>query len=201
MSMTPFNPSDVTGLVLAGGLGSRMGGVDKGLQPWRGRPLVAHVLERLAPQVGEVLINANRNLATYGQFGPPVLPDSLPDHPGPLAGFLAGLQACRTPWLVTAPCDSPLLPQDLVQQLHQGATSADVSVVMAETQGKYQPVFCLMRVGVASSLLQFLAEGGRKIDRWALSAGAVAVPFDDASAFANANTLEELRAMESSGNV
>ena len=104
----------VTGLILAGGRGSRMGGVDKGLQNFRGLPLAMHAMLRLAPQVGEVMINANRNLGAYESFGAPVWPDALPDFAGPLAGFLAGLERCETPYMVTVPCDTPLFPSDLV---------------------------------------------------------------------------------------
>lgn len=191
----PAHP-DVTGLVLAGGLGTRMGGADKGLAAWQGRPLVAHVLDRLSPQVGRVLVNANRNAGRYAGFGHPVLADVVADHPGPLAGFLTGLRACPTEWLVTVPCDSPCLPLDLVDRLLEAAHLRNAHLAMAEVQGKYQPVFCLMRASLADSLQQYLAGGGRKIDRWTLSEGAAVVPFDDPAAFANANTEADLRAME-----
>ena len=189
---------NVTGLVLAGGLGTRMGGVDKGLQLWHGRPLVAHVLERLAPQVGPMLINANRNGDAYAAWEHPVVADVLADHPGPLAGFLTGLQACTTEWLVTAPCDSPLLPLELVDQLMAGAARCGAALAMAQTRGKYQPVFCLMRASLASSLQQYLGEGGRKIDRWTLSQGAAVVDFNDPGAFANANTMDDLHSLNDS---
>ena len=116
-----IDTKDITGLILAGGRGSRMGGVDKGLQNHLGMPLAMHALLRLGPQVGEIMINANRNLGAYEAMGVPVWPDTLPDYAGPLAGFLAGLEHCETPYLVTVPCDSPLFPDDLVQRL---ATSA-----------------------------------------------------------------------------
>ena len=116
-----IDKSDITGLILAGGRGSRMGGVDKGLQTHLGMPLAMHALLRLAPQVGEMMINANRNLGAYESMGVPVWPDALPDYPGPLAGFLAGLEHCETPYLASVPCDSPLFPEDLVARLAAAA--------------------------------------------------------------------------------
>lgn len=187
---------DVTGLVLAGGEGRRMGGLDKGLQNWRDMALVDHVIRRLSPQVGPLLISANRHLDRYGQRGHPVVPDTLVGHQGPLAGVLAGLQSCTTPWMVTAPCDGPRLPLDLVDRLMNAAKSTGSALAMAETQGKYQPVFSLVHASLAPKLLQFLAKGGRKFDRWTLSQGACLVPFEHSAAFVNANTLADLQAMD-----
>jgi molybdopterin-guanine dinucleotide biosynthesis protein A len=184
--------------VLAGGRGSRMGGVDKGLQMHRGMPLALHALERLAPQVGSVLINANRNLSAYAAFGVPVLTDALADYPGPLAGFLAGLEYAATPFLVTVPCDSPDFPLDLVARLMAGLTAADAEVAIARTveaDGRAQthPVFCLMKTALRDSLARYIAEGQRKIDRWTAQQRCVEITFDDAAAFFNANTAEELQ--------
>src|SRR3954468_21527678 len=142
--------NEVTGLILAGGRGSRMGGVDKGLQNFLGMPLALHTLMRLQPQVSEVLVNANRNLAAYEALGVPVWPDALPDFAGPLAGFLTGLEHCETPWLVTVPCDTPLFPLDLVARLAQAAVEADADIAMASApeqdgQLRAQPVFCLVK--------------------------------------------------------
>lgn len=192
---------DVTGLILAGGRGSRMGGVDKGLQPFRGTPLAMHTLLRLAPQTGHLLVNANRNLAAYESFGVPVVTDAVSDFPGPLAGMLAGLQQCETPYMVTAPCDSPLLPTDLVARLGTALMEQETEIAMAVTQepdGRTQghPVFMLMPVSVLPSLMQFLAEGERKIAAWTDRHVTARVLFDDASAFSNINTLDELRALE-----
>jgi molybdopterin-guanine dinucleotide biosynthesis protein A len=192
---------DVTGLILAGGRGSRMGGVDKGLQPFRGTPLAMHTLLRLAPQTGHLLVNANRNLAAYESFGVPVVTDAVNDFPGPLAGMLAGLQQCETPYMVTAPCDSPLLPTDLVARLSAALLEQDAEIAMAVTQepdGHTQrhPVFMLMQVTVLPSLAQFLAEGERKIAAWTDRHRTARVLFDDANAFSNINTLDELRALE-----
>lgn len=190
--------AQITGLVLAGGRGSRMGGVDKGLQTFQGQALVQHALQRLAPQVGALAVNANRNLEAYAAMGVPVWPDALADYPGPLAGFLAGLEQCATPWLVTVPCDSPRLPLDLVPRLAAAALRADAELAVAaiEEDGvlREQPVFCLLRCALAPRLRAFLQEGGRKIDRWTGQQRGVTVRFDDAAAFFNANTLDDLNA-------
>lgn len=202
---------DITGLILAGGRGSRMGGVDKGLQPFHGLPLARHALARLRPQVGSALLNANRNLADYAAFGAPVWPDAQAgDYAGPLAGFLAGLDHCSTGWLLAVPCDSPLFPHDLAARLAAAARAQDACMAMAATPEaaddgttalRRQPVFCLMHASLRDSLAQFLASGGRKVGQWAAQhACAVAAfdqPGDDPLAFANANTLQELRVLES----
>ena len=190
----------ITGLVLAGGRGSRMGGVDKGLQPHHGVPLALHALLRLAPQVGQVMINANRNLAAYESFGVPVWPDALPDFAGPLAGFLAGLERCETTYLATVPCDSPLFPGDLVARLADALEAADAEIAMASTAEdgalRVQPVFCLMKAALLESLVRFTHDGGRKIDRWTAQHVCVDVAFDEARAFFNANTLAELHELD-----
>ena len=196
---------EITGLVLAGGRGSRMGGIDKGLQNFAGVPLALHTLLRLQLQVGEAMVNANRNLAAYESFGVPVWPDGLADFAGPLAGFLVGLERCETPWLVTVPCDSPRFPQDLVARLAAAASREDAEIAMASAreadgQLRAQPVFCLLRVDLLESLVRFTHAGGRKIDAWTAQHHTVLVPFDapgdDPLAFANANTLAELHALE-----
>jgi molybdopterin-guanine dinucleotide biosynthesis protein A len=195
---------DITGVILAGGRGSRMGGVDKGLQNFNGMPLALVTLLRLAPQVAEVMINANRNLSAYEAFGVPVWPDGLSDYPGPLAGFLTGLERCETPYLVTAPCDTPLFPTDLVERLAEALEREDAEIAMAaaaEDDGaiRTQPVFCLLRRELMESLVRFTHGGGRKIDAWTATHKTVLVPFDrteDARAFVNANTLAELHQLE-----
>ncbi len=200
-----IDPQDITGLILAGGRGSRMGGVDKGLQNFNGLPLALHSLLRLQPQVGQVMINANRNLSAYESFGAPVWPDVLADYAGPLAGFLTGLERCETPYLVSVPCDTPLLPPDLVARLAQALDDANAEIAMAaapEEDGsvRTQPVFCLLRVDLLESLVQFTHGGGRKIDAWTAQHQTVTVAFDqsgdDRRAFYNANTLAELHALE-----
>ena len=194
---------DITGLILAGGRGSRMGGVDKGLQNHHGVPLAMHALMRLAPQVGEIMINANRNLGAYESMGVPVWPDTLADYAGPLAGFLTGLERCETPYLVTVPCDSPLFPDDLVARLAQALVEADAEIAMAATceDGvlQVQPVFCLMKSSVLESLVRFTQDGQRKIDKWTALHRCIEVAFDDANAFANANTADELKRLQQHG--
>lgn len=194
------DPNPITGLVLAGGLGRRMGGIDKGLQPLRGRPLVEHALERLRPQVGRLAINANRHLDTYRAYGVPVWPDDLADHPGPLAGLLAGLDRCETPWLVTVPCDTPDFPLDLVERLAAEAAREHAEVAMVATiedgEARLQPVFCLLRTELRDSLRAYLARGERKVEPWTAQHRRVDVRFDDARAFFNANTVGDLRELE-----
>lgn len=182
----------ITGIVLAGGKGSRMGGVDKGLQPLRGRPMIEWVLERLSPQVAEIVVNANQNLETYEKLGHRVVPDEIGGFAGPLAGLHAGLKAAAHPLVVTVPCDSPFLPADLVSRLSSSLKDNDLAV--ARTGDQPHPVFSLMRRTVRESLEAFLAQGGRKIDAWYAALKVVEVRFDDeADAFRNINTLDELR--------
>jgi molybdenum cofactor guanylyltransferase len=187
---------DITGLVLAGGRGSRMGGVDKGLQNHNGLPLALHAMLRLQAQVGTVMINANRNLAVYESMGVPVWPDPLPDHPGPLAGLLAGLEHCETPYLACVPCDSPDFPADLVLRLAADMAEQDAEIAMACTLEsgvlQRQPVFCLMRATLLESLVAYLHGGQRKIDGWTAGHHCAEVVFDDPAAFFNANTAAEL---------
>jgi molybdopterin-guanine dinucleotide biosynthesis protein A len=196
---------DITGVVLAGGRGSRMGGVDKGLQNFHGMPLALQTLMRLAPQVGQAMINANRNLGAYESFGVPVWPDALADYAGPLAGFLTGLERCETEYLVTVPCDTPMFPHDLVARLAQALEREGAELAMAagseeDGQVRTQPVFCLLKRGLMESLVRFTHEGGRKIDRWtALHKQAIVrfdAPGDAPRAFFNANTLDDLHRLE-----
>ncbi|HYC35150.1 MAG TPA: molybdenum cofactor guanylyltransferase MobA [Usitatibacter sp.] len=187
----------VTGVVLAGGQGSRMGGVDKGLQAFRGRPMVAHVIERLAPQVDEILVNANRNAEAYAGFGHRVIADEIAGFAGPLAGFERGLHHASHPLVVTVPCDSPLLPGDLVPRLRAALEEANAQLAVARTGEQAHPVFSLMRRDVHESLRGFLASGQRKIDKWYAALVVVEVAFDDAAeAFLNINTREELSSLE-----
>lgn len=190
--------ADITGLVLAGGQGSRMGGQDKGLMPYRGQPLVAHVLQRLAPQVARVLVSANRHLDTYEALGATcaatVCPDTLPDYPGPLAGMLAGLQRCTTPYLAVVPCDAPHLPLDLVARLAQAAARAQTPAALAVANGRRQPAMCLLHTSLADDLTDYLNAGNRKLDGCLARWQACEVLFDDADAFRNFNTPEQLNA-------
>ena len=204
----PLHAEAITGVILAGGRGSRMGGADKGLQNFNGVPMALHTLLRLSPQVGDIMINANRNLAAYEAFGAPVWPDStgLGEYAGPLAGFMTALERCETPYLLTVPCDTPLFPGDLVARMAEAFVREDADFAVAaarEEDGQFrpQPVFCLMRIGMLESLMRFTQGGGRKIDAWTAQHKTVIVPFDqpgdDAHAFSNANTLAELHQLES----
>ncbi len=206
---TPLSPQDITGLILAGGRGSRMGGVDKGLQNFNGIPLALHTLMRLGPQVESVMVNANRNLSAYESFGAAVWPDASADFAGPLSGFLVGLERAETPYVLTVPCDTPRLPLDLAQRLADALVSADADIAMAaapenqadgRTEIRTQPVFCLLKIELSESLVKFTHAGGRKIDAWTAQHKTVVVPFDaptdDPLAFANVNTLTELQALE-----
>ena len=200
-AMTQPIPRDrITGLVLAGGRGSRMGGADKGLQTHLGMPLALHALLKLQRQVGQAMINANRNLAAYESMGVPVWPDPIADYPGPLAGLLAGLEHCETPWLVTVPCDTPAFPDDLVERLAAAAVANDAQIAIAATRedGRVQahPVFCLVEARLSESLIDYLQAGERKVGRWIARHRAVEVLFDDPAAFFNANTTDELRSLQ-----
>jgi molybdopterin-guanine dinucleotide biosynthesis protein A len=204
-----IEPQDITGLILAGGRGSRMGGVDKGLQNFNGIPLALHTLMRLGPQVESVMVNANRNLSAYESFGAAVWPDASADFAGPLSGFLVALERAETPYVLTVPCDTPRLPLDLAKRLAEALVREDADIAMAaapetdehgQTQIRTQPVFCLMKIELSESLVKFTHAGGRKIDAWTAQHNTVVVPFDapsdDPLAFANVNTLNELQALE-----
>lgn len=183
----------ITGVILAGGRGRRMGGADKGLQELAGRPLVQWVLARLAPQVDQVLISANRNLARYRAFGCPVLPDSIGDSAGPLAGLHAALAHSATPLLISAPCDSPFLPIDVARRLHASLVENSAELAVARTGERVHRAFCLLRRELLPQIEGFLASGGRRLAEWHASLRVVEVSFDDdANAFGNINTPEDL---------
>jgi molybdenum cofactor guanylyltransferase len=187
----------ITGLILAGGKGSRMGGIDKGLKMFRGRRLVDHVYERLAPQVGGIVINANQNHDEYKSFGVRVVSDAIGGFAGPLAGLHAGLSVSKRPFLVSVPCDSPFLPADLVERLYGRLDETGAELAVAKTGEQPHPVFCLLRRKLIDHLADFLKDGGRKIDAWYSTLNFVEVGFDDeAGAFSNINTLEELSSFE-----
>jgi len=192
--------NEISGLILAGGRGTRMGGIDKGLQLHLGVPLAQHALNRLRPQVAALMLNANRNLPTYQTMGVPVWQDEMPDFPGPLAGMLAGLMHCRTRYLVAVPCDSPNFPTDLVARLAQGLVSTDAELATAYTREagelRAQPVFCLMKTTLRDALRAFIESGERKTGLFAAQNRGAKVVFDDAAAFANANTLRELAELQ-----
>ena len=173
-----------------------MGGVDKGLQPLTGKPLVEHALKRLRPQVGALAVNANRHLEIYAGLGLPVWPDALAGYPGPLAGILAGLEACTTPWLMTVPCDAPRFPLDLVARLADAAAKADADIAVPFADGRTQPVFCLAKASLAGGLREFMQGEERRVEAWLDRHHLVRLPFDDAAAFANVNTHQDLMSLE-----
>lgn len=181
----------ITGLILAGGQATRMGGCDKGLQCYRGRPLIQHVMERLTPQVDHIIINANRNLSTYGDFGYPVISDQFEGFAGPLAGLHAGLIACKTPLLALVPCDAPHLPAELVRQL-LNALTPETAIAVAHTSQGSQPTFMLCRCTVLPALEHTLLRGERGFGAWQRTLDATVVHFDDESAFTNMNFHADL---------
>jgi molybdenum cofactor guanylyltransferase len=187
----------ITGVILAGGQGRRMGGVDKGLQLLRGRPMVDWVLERFAPQVDEVLINANQNLERYAGLGQRIIPDEIGGFAGPLAGLQRGLAEASHPLVATVPCDSPFLPLDLIARLRDALQREQAQLAVARTFDQPHPVFCLCLRDLRPHLTHFLESGGRKIDTWYASLKVVEVAFDDeADGFRNINTPEELTSFE-----
>jgi molybdopterin-guanine dinucleotide biosynthesis protein A len=178
-----------------------MGGIDKGLVPFMGKPLIEHAIDRLTPQVTAILINANRNQDRYAQYGHAVIADQHPDFAGPLAGFASGLEHCKTEYLLSVPCDSPVFPLNLSEQLLKEMISTQSDLVYASSANPSganwpQPVFCLIRRSVEQSLQDFLGQEGRKIDRWFETLRSSTVVFADEAAFANTNTPEELSALE-----
>lgn len=190
--MPDVSRESITAAVLAGGEGSRMGGVDKGLVDLNGRPLVAWALAALQPQVGSLLISANRSLDQYQAFGPPVVPDAGEGFDGPMAGMLAVLQAAQTEFVLTVPCDAPRVPPDLAARLGTALLDADANIAIVEAEGRRQPVHALMRVSVRDSLVDAVADGERKVGRWQDAQGCIRVPCDDiANAFVNVNTLQQ----------
>ena len=190
----------ITGLILAGGRGTRMEHADKGLQPFAGVPLIQHVLTRLRPQVDQLIINANRNLECYQRFEEPVCPDAILDFAGPLAGLQAGLQHCSTPLLASAPCDSPFLPLDLVGRLHASLIATDAELAVAATGTgdgrRNHPVFCLMKTNLLPHLTAYLRDGGRKVSTWQATRKTIEVHFDDEAAFRNINSHDDLHRFE-----
>ena len=197
-----ISANDITGLILAGGLSTRMGGRDKGLQLLEGRPMITHIIERLQPQVGPLLINANQNQEAYELFSLPIIADVISNFVGPLAGLHAGLSHCTTPYLLSVPCDCPFFPTDLASRLSDALMSsgADVAyaVMINQNQTEHHPVFCLLKRDVMVGLGEYLSEGGRKVLTWMSSQAHVQVVFDDHSAFLNINTPDDLKTINAS---
>lgn len=189
--------ANITGLILAGGKARRMHGADKGLVSFLNQPMIAHVIKRLAPQVNNIVININRSHKEYEKFGLAIITDNIADFAGPLAGLHAGLKAAQTDWVLCVPCDSPLLANDLAVRLMQVATATKSDIAVAKTGTQNHPVFCLCKTSLSNNLADYLKNGGRKVDEWQKSQAYVEVDFDDqALAFANINTFEDLAEIE-----
>jgi molybdopterin-guanine dinucleotide biosynthesis protein A len=187
----------ISSIILAGGRATRMNGLDKGLVLLQHKPLISYVITRLKPQVNEIFINANREIATYEAFDYTVLQDETDDFLGPLAGFSLGLQHAKHDFVLTVPCDSPLLPLDLAERLYNGMAASLADIAVASSDENAHPVFCLMKKNVLPSLTEYLASGERKVSAWQKSQKYIEVDFSDcAEAFTNLNTLEDLRALE-----
>lgn len=190
-----YPAGDITGVILAGGRGTRMGGADKGLALLAGRPFVEHVIAAIEPQVGALLISANRNLERYRAYGYPVVSDGFDGFQGPLAGICAALDAAATPYVAALPCDSPHPSAELVSRLYQTLARARADVAVADDGRRLHPVFCLVKTSLHQSLHDFLRGGERKIDRWFARVASVPCDFgDQAESFANLNTPQEVAA-------
>lgn len=197
MMAMPESVEDITGLILAGGRATRMGGEDKGLIMVAGQPMAAHIIAALRPQVGALIINANRNHGRYAALGAPVISDQVADFAGPLAGMASGLAAADTSWVVTAPCDSPLIPPDLVARLIAALKAENAELAVTWGEGRMQPVFALLPRALLPSLDAFLRAGERKIDRWYAGHRTALADFSDRpETFLNINTPEERDALE-----
>ena len=187
----------ITGVILAGGEARRMGGGDKGLVELRGKPLIEHILAVMSPQVDTIIINANRNRDRYAAYGYPVVADSREGFQGPLAGMLSGLEETETEFMVTVPCDSPLLPDDLVARLFRQLSEEQAEISVAHNGDRMQPVFALMAANLVSSMQAFLDGGERKIDRWFEGHRLALTDFsDEPECFRNINNPAELAQME-----
>ena len=188
---------DITGVILAGGQGKRLGGVDKGLVMLHGKPLIEHVIAALQPQVGGMLISANRNLEVYSSYGFPVVADVIGDYAGPLAGMRSAMRAAGTPYILPAPCDAPRLPADLAPRLCAALVRANAEAAVAASGGQMQPVFALLRTRLADELQKFLEADGRGVGEWMRRLPAAVSDFPGGEGvFMNINTAEELRNIE-----
>ena len=199
--MNTTESDNITAVILAGGRGSRLGGQDKGLLEFAGRPIIEHILEAISPQAGAIIINANRNLQHYNKYGFPVISDEMDDYQGPLAGFAAALAASSTDYIMTIPCDGPFVPADLITRMSRTMKDSQAELVVAHDGQRMQPVYALIPCALETSLQQFLDSGDRKIDRWyALHNTALADFSDIADTFFNINTDDDRRQAGSRGN-
>ena len=188
----------ITGVILAGGQAQRMGGCDKGLIKLLGKPLVEYVIRALKPQVAEMIINANRNRERYAAYGYPIIADLMDGFYGPLAGMASAMQAAKTPYIVTTPCDSPFVPSDLVKRLYGGIEEQAAEIAVAHNGERLQPVFALLDRNLQSSIIAYLKRGERKIDRWYEEHRLTIVDFSDQpNTFVNVNTPEDVETVES----
>lgn len=195
--LTAAERQSITAVILAGGRGMRMGGQDKGLLALAGQPLVAHLIDALQPQVESLLINANRNRVAYQALGWPVVSDQVGEFFGPLAGMLSALEVAHTPYVLSVPCDSPLLVRDYAQRMYQTLLNQSAELSVAHDGKRLQPVFALLSTSLCTSLQAYLAAGERKIDRWFAQHRMAVADFSDApSMFRNINSPEELAALE-----
>ena len=195
--MNDQEETSITGVILAGGRARRMGGEDKGLLPFRGQPMVAHAIRIVAPQVSELFINANRNLAAYRALGFPVVNDGVGEFFGPLAGMLAAMEVANAPYVLSVPCDSPLLADDYAERMLEALINQDADLSAAHDGQRLQPVFALLATKLTGSLRAYLESGERKIDRWFADRKMALADFSDRpEMFRNINTPEELRALE-----
>ncbi len=195
-TITPTN--DITGVILAGGKARRMDGVDKGLIPLQGKPMVEYIISALRPQVGNIIINANRSPEQYGAYGLPVVADMLGGYFGPLVGMATGMHSTDKPFIVTAPCDSPFIPDNLVDTLCRALHDGQADISVAHDGERMQPVFALLRCSLLPSLLSYLDEGGRKIDSWYGQHRLALADFSDSpDTFLNLNTPQDQSVLES----
>lgn len=195
-AFVPPHPEAITGVILAGGLSRRMGGpgglTDKGLADFRGRPMIAWAIERLSGQLDELLVSANRNQPAYARLWPRVVADLVPGFAGPLAGLHAAMSVARHPWVLSVPCDSPFLPEDLVERMAAGVAAAGVPLGVARSEGRDQSVFLLAHRSLAPGIARFLHAGEARVGLWYAPIARVGVDFDEPGAFRNINTPCEL---------
>ena len=200
--MNTAETDNITAVILAGGRGSRLGGQDKGLLEFAGRPIIEHILEAISPQAGAVIINANRNLQHYSKYGQPVISDEMDDYQGPLAGFAAALAACSTDYILTLPCDGPFVPADLIARMSRAMLGQHAELAVAHDGQRMQPVYALIPRTLETSLLQFLDSGERKTDRWYTLHNTALADFSDvADTFFNINTDDDRRLADSRRNL
>ena len=192
-----INKSDITGVILSGGQARRMQGQDKGLVLLNNKPMIEYVIESLTSQVGQLFINANRNIDKYSTYGFDIISDELSDYQGPLAGMASSLDKVSTPYMITAPCDSPFIADNLVEKLMNALEKENAEISVAHNGERMQPVFCLMKKELLSSMNDFLTQGERKIDKWFNQHKlAIADCSDIPKTFDNLNTIEDIESIE-----